>query len=265
MRGLVRVSVALLALAVAAPAHAQGGGGKGGFDPSKLPKPEEIKAKAKEYLSKAPDATAELEGVVKITYKQIPTSPEKIAQQLGKEYKDQAKGFDIEAGLRQYAPQIQEVLNDVLKEAGTFEALCDLKAKSKTIKKGSYKWGFEFDGEKPTAIVLQIPDEKKPDVTKPLKISLTSTTCPDQPELKIEVVQDKKKKEKFVLGILFLRSKAKTPDFEAKLEKAADAKKEEPKKEEKKPDAPAKKDGGEGDGDGEKKKPEGGMEKKGDE
>src|SRR5262245_5805728 len=102
MKRLVRLSVAAFVIAFAAPAFAQGGGGgggggKGGFDPSQMPRPEEIKAKAKEYLEKAPEVTAELEGIVKITYKQIPTDPKKIAEMLGKEYKDQAKGFDIES------------------------------------------------------------------------------------------------------------------------------------------------------------------------
>lgn len=241
MKRLVRLSLAALVIALGAPAYAQGGGGggKGGFDPSKLPKPEEIKAKAKEYLEKAPEVTAEIDGIVKITYKQIPTDPKKIAEMLGKEYKDQAKGFDIEAALKQYAPQIQETLNEVLREGGTFEAIAELKLKSKVIKKGSYKMGFEFDGEKPTRILLEIPGEKKP-----LGIPLTSKQVPDLPELQIKCEQDKKKKEKFVILVGFVRTVAKTAEFVAKLESGAVA-------------GGDKKSGGDKKPGGDEKKPEG--------
>jgi hypothetical protein len=222
---LVRLGAVLVALTLASPAFAQGGGGAGaGAGGMQMPKPEEIKKKAKEFLEKAPDATCELEGVLKITYKAVPTDPKKIAEALGKDLGAgaKAKQSDIEAGLKMYAPQIQEVLNDVCHEAGTFEALCDIKVKSKTIKKGSYKFGFAFEGERPVAIVLD------PDAKKPINIQLVSKGGEEYPEVKIEAVQDKKKKEKFFLTVAFVRTLAKSPDCEAKPDKSTAKKDDKP-------------------------------------
>lgn len=212
----LRLSAALIAAALATPAFAQGaGGGAGGIDPSKMPKPEEIKKKAKEFLEKAPEAKCELDGILKITYKAVPTDPKKIAEALGKDMGADAKAkqSDIEAGLKMYQNQIQEVLNDVLKEAGTFEALCDIKIKSKTIKKGSYKFSLAFEGEKPVAMIVD------PDAKKPINIGLVAKGGQEFPEVKIEAVQDPKKKEKFFLAVSFVRTLAKSPDCEAKPEK----------------------------------------------
>jgi hypothetical protein len=216
MRYFTRLAAMAIVFALATPAFAQGGGGggggKGGFDPSKMPNKEEIKKKVKEYLEKAPSQTAELEGVAKVTYKQVPTDPKKIAESLGGG-KQMPAGADVEAGMKAYAPMIQEVLNEVLADAGTFEALTDIKIKSKTVKKGSYKMGIEFDGEKPSKIVLN-PGQKDA-----VSIPLTSKAVEDLPEVKIELVADKKNNKKFVIQLGFLKSLAKSAECEAKAEK----------------------------------------------
>jgi hypothetical protein len=243
---LARLAPALALVALCAqPAFAQGGGG--GQMP-KLPKPEEIEKQAKELLAQTETKTAELEGFVKITYKAIPSSTDEIGKLVGEKYKDQIpKGVDIDAALRQYGPQIQEALNKYLTEpeGWKFEALADLKWKSKKIPKGEYKISLDVDGEQLKTLILtqaETKDEKGKKIAAvaiPIHFKADKKQEEPFPKLKFDVkgIEDKKTKETKTFNIFceFFRTSAKTTE-PVKLDPPKDAKKTEPKKE----DAPKK-------------------------
>lgn len=235
-------AIALTAL-LAQPAFAQGGGGGG----MKLPKPEEIEKQAKEFLSQAETKTAELEGFVKITYKAIPSSTDEIGKLVGEKYKDQIpKGVDIDAALKQYGPQIQEALNKYLNEpeGWKFEAVVDLKWKSKKIPKGEYKISLEVEGEVLKTMILtqaETKDEKGKKVAAvaiPIHFKADKQHAEPFGKLKFEVkgVEDKKTKEvkSFDAFCEFFRTSAKTTE-PIKLDPPKDVKKDAPKKDDSAP------------------------------
>ena len=86
MRG-TRIGVSLLAMAllVGGEAQAQGGGPQipQGFDKEMILK--QIKEALPQVLENAPEETLEIEGVLKIKYKKIPTDPKKVSESLGKD------------------------------------------------------------------------------------------------------------------------------------------------------------------------------------
>ncbi len=242
-------AVTLTALLVT-PVFAQGGGG----GMPQMPKPEEIERQAREFLSQAETKTAELEGFVKITYKAIPSSTEEIGKLVGEKYKDRipkGSGVDIDAALKQYGPQIQEALNKYLTEpeGWKFEAVVDLKWKSKKIPKGEYKMSLEVDGEAVKTLILtqaETKDEKGKKIAAvaiPIHFKADKKQEEPFPKLKFDVkgIEDKKTKEVKTFDVYteFFRTSAKTTEA-MKLDPPKDtAKKTEPKKE----DAPKKDEG----------------------
>jgi len=243
----------VIALLAATPVYAQKGGGGGGgnggnyqgYDKMKLPKPEEIQKQAAEFLAKAETATAELEGFTKITYKAIPSSTDEIGKQIGEKYKDQIpKGVDVDAALRQFGPQIQEALNTYLAEpeGWKFEALEDLKWKSKKIPKGEYKMSLVIDGEQLKDLILSQPEhaddkgKKVKAVQIPLHFKADKRQQDPFAKLKFELkgVEEQKTKDvkSFDVSCEFFRTSAKTTE-PIKLDPPKDApKKDEPKKDE---------------------------------
>ena len=225
----MRLGPALPAIAVAllfaSPAYAQKGGNYGGYDKAKMPKPEEIEKQAEEFLAKAETATAELEGFARITYKAIPSSPDEIAKQIGEKYKDQMpKGVDVDALLKQFGPQVQEALNKYLTEpeGWKFEALEDLKWKSKKIPKGEYKMSLVVDGEMMRDLILTQPEHEddKGKKVKRIVIPLHFKPAKKQQDpfakLKFDLagVEDKKTKEvkSFDITAEFFRTESKTTE-----------------------------------------------------
>jgi hypothetical protein len=245
---------AVIALGFSSPAFAQG---RGGQQMPKLPSPEEMEKKIGEFLDKCPTTSAELEGMCKLTYKEIPTSPDEIGKLIGEEYKNQIpKGVDIDAAMKQFQPQIQEALNKYLTEPKDwkFEALQDLKWKSKKIPQGVYKVTIQTDGENLNDLIL-VPNTdakagdkpKKGDASKPIPAHFKAVKKQDQPfdklNFEFKSVPDKKKPDavQFELWSKFFRTEAKTTDV---FKPQADApKKDTPKKDDPKPaDDSSKKD-----------------------
>lgn len=243
---LTRLAPALvIGLVFASPAYAQKGGNYQGYDKAKLPKAEEIEKEAEKLLGSAESQTAELEGFAKLTYKAIPSSMDEVLKQVGEKYKDQVpKGFDIDAALKQFGPQIQEALNKYLTEpeGWKFEALEDLKWKSKKIPKGEYKVSLVVDGEEIHDLILTQPESKdeKGKKIKAVAIPLHFKTDKKQTEpfakLKFELkgIEDKKAGKTLSFDIMseFFRSHQKATEA-VKLDPPKDApKKDEPKKDE---------------------------------
>lgn len=211
----------------------------------KLPSKEDIEKQAKELLGQSETKTAELEGFCKLTYKALPSSTDEIGKLIGDKYKDQIpKGVDIDAALKQYGPQIQEALNTYLTEPDgwKFEALVDLKWKSKKIPKGEYKVSLEVDGEELKTLILtqaETKDEKGkkvPAVAIPIHFKPAKKQQEPFAKLAFDVkgVEDKKTKDVKSFDVLcdFFRTEAKTTEV-VKLDPSKE-KKDAPKKDENK-------------------------------
>lgn len=173
-----------------------------------MPSPKEIDKRIQEELKKLPDATAELEGVCKFTYKPIPTSPKKVKELAGGALPPQAQGMNPDALIKQYLPMIQQTLMRNLKEAGTVEVTKAFKVRSKEVPTGKHKFGFAFKGTTILAMVISVKDQK-PIV---LKFKNKKVKAPVD-ELKIVLAKDKKKTDRFHIGLEFLYqvSKGRTP------------------------------------------------------
>jgi hypothetical protein len=233
----VWLGAALAVVLVTQEASAQAPPG-GGLPPGmKMPTREEIAEKVKQLLAQSPEETIELPGVCKITYKKVPTDPQRVAQLLGQQMGANAAGVDpkmIDEYAKMYQGQITELLNEFLADMGKIEALVELKLKSKRIPVGEHKLGIAFEGERPLALVV-FSDAIK----KPIAINLKTRQVDPQPELKIEFKTPTNMaagQEKFDLDLAFMRFQARS---KTKLENAATAgggggDKEEEEKEEKK-------------------------------
>lgn len=214
MRNLVSFAALLSAFLATAPVQAQGGGlppGFGGFDKSAILK--RIKEALPQVIENAPEETLELKGVVKITYKKIPTDPKKVGEALGKDLggKVLPPGIDINQYIGMFEGEITAILNDALKDVGTFEALVELKIKSKTVPVGEHRFGIKFEGERPVALVIFNADKTK--LKKPIEIRLKTRSIDLQEELTIKIKEPKKQKkgkEKFKLELAFMRFKARS-------------------------------------------------------
>ncbi|MCO5167973.1 MAG: hypothetical protein M9894_16640 [Planctomycetes bacterium] len=177
--------------------------------PPNIPSREQIAEKVREVLAASPEETIELPGVCKITYKKIPTDPQRVAQLLGQQMGGQIPaGVDIDQYIRMYQPQITELLNEALTEFGKIEALVELKIMSKRIPVGEHKIGLVFDGERPEALVIGSEA-----LRRPVAVSLKTRPVDLQPELKIEFKTDpnmREGQEKFELQLDFMRFQARS-------------------------------------------------------
>lgn len=234
MTSLSRSCLVAALLAGSSVAFAQGGGIPPGIDPAQVR--ERVKQAIQQLVASAPEETVEMKGLLKITYKKIPTDPKRVAEILGQQMGGGAPaGVDMDGMIKQYEPQIAEMLNDNLRDIGKMEVLVPLKVKSKTIPVGEWRLGLEFDGEKPVALVVSGDELPK---KKPIPIRLKTKPVDMQKELLIEVKEPKKQKEGaevFELQVSVLRNLAKSA---SKLEraKAADKPDEDDDKEEKEGD-----------------------------
>ena len=198
-------------------AQAQGGGGggiPGGLDPNMIK--QRVKDALPRVLEAAPSETIEIEGLVKLTYKKVPTNPQKIGEALGQDLGGAGgggipAGIDINQYMGMFENDIAEILNSFLEDFGTLEVKKELKVKSKTIPIGEHKVGLVFEGERPVA--LRIFNEDKEKLEKPIDIRLKTRSVDLQDELKIELKEPKKQKEgkeKFEIVLSFLRFAAKS-------------------------------------------------------
>ena len=213
-KGILVGACAVALLVSGGQAWAQGGG---------IPDRKEIEKRVREAFPKvmeqSPEETLEIEGVVKVTYKKLPTDPKKIASALGKAVGEDMglpPGIDLNQYIGMFEPQLTELLNEFLQDVGKFEALKPIQVKSKTIPAGEHRIGLVFEGERPVAVRIFNKDEEK--MKKPIDVRLKTRSVDLQEALKIELKEPKKQKEgaeKFELYLNFLRFAAKSS---AKLE-----------------------------------------------
>lgn len=204
-------ALAVVLVTQEASAQAPPGGGMN------MPSREQIAEKVKQVLDASPEEVIEIAGVVKITYKKIPTDPQRVAELLGQQMGQQLPpGVDIEQALRMYGPQITELLNQSLADFGKLEAKVELKIKSKRIPVGEYKIGMLFEGERPLALIVSGEG-----LRRPIDIRLKTRGVDLQPEMKMEIKTPDNMvagEEKFDLQLDFMRFQAKS---KSKLERAA--------------------------------------------
>lgn len=215
----VWLGAALAVVLVTQEASAQAPPG-GGLPPGmKMPTREEIAERVRTILAASPEETIEITGVCKLTYKKVPTDPQRVAQLLGQQMG--AGGVDpkmVDEYAKMYQAQITELLNEFLADMGKLEALVELKLKSKRIPVGEHKLGIAFEGERPVALVISGEALKKP-----IPITLKTRSVDLQPELKIEFKTPASMvagQEKFDLDLGFMRFQARS---KTKLENAAAA------------------------------------------
>ncbi len=185
----------------------------------KMPSREEIRAQVQAVVAASEEETVEIEGVIKITYKKVPTDPNEVAKALGKQMTGgQALPPGAEGMIKQFEPMIAEVLNESLGDIGKLEAKVELKLKSKRIPVGEWKIGLQFEGERPVALLIT-GDELNGG--KPVELRLKTRAVDPQPHLKIEIKTPKDMpagNEKFDLQLTFMRFEAKG---KTKVERAA--------------------------------------------
>lgn len=169
-----------------------------------IPSKEEIVKRLDEgfpqLLAQSPEGTVTAEGLFKLTYKQVPTDPKKIAEMMGKQLgTDKVPPGMIDQYIGMFAAEITQVLNKHLADIGEFEALVELKNSSKKIPPGKHRFGILFEGEKPAALVVFDPKPKKGEeeakdrLKKPVLLRLKTKSTELQNELKIEAQEPKKK------------------------------------------------------------------------
>ena len=224
--------LALLLCAPAALAQGKppGGGLPPGMDPAAIK--ERVKQAIQQLVASAQEETIEIAGICKITYKKIPTDPKRVAEILGQQMGGGAPaGVDVDGMIKQYEPQIAEMLNENLTDIGKIEPLVPLKLKSKTIPVGEWRIGLEFEGERPASLTIR--GDELPNKGKPIQIRLKTRAVDLQKELTIELKEPKKQKEgaeTFEIQLSFMRFQAKSA---SKLERGKEeAKKDDDKEEE---------------------------------
>jgi hypothetical protein len=173
----------------------------------------QVRASLPEVIANSPEETLEIEGVVTIKYKQIPTSPTKVAEALGKDLgnKGLPPGIDINQYIGMFEKEITSVLNESLADVGSIEAKVPLKVKSKKVPVGTHRFGIVFEGERPKAIKIFNEDEEV--MKKPIELRLKVRPSDLQEELSVTLKEpktQKKGKEEFELRLAFLRFQAKS-------------------------------------------------------
>jgi len=180
------------------------------IDPKALK--EKVREGVAQVLAASEEKTITLEGIVKITYKEMPTDPKKIAEILQEQGSlgQLPPNTDIDQYIGMFQNDITEMLNENLANLGTIEALVPLKLRSKKIPVGTWEFGLAFEGERPVAIVIKGEELNK---GKPVVLKLKTRAVDMQEKLVLEIKEPKKQKEgkeKFDIRIALLRSVAET-------------------------------------------------------
>lgn len=206
-----------LILGAAAPAAGQA-------PPPNMPDRREIERRVREALPKvldaSPEATIEVAGVARLTYKQVPTDPKKIAEILGQQMQGGLPpGVDIDQYIGMFQNEIQQFLNEALANIGKFEALVTLKARTREIAVGNYAFGVGFEGESPVAIVLTPlgPDGEPVEGEEPIAVRLQSRRGDPAPQVEVAFGEPRKQKagdEEFEFRLAVMRFLAKSPKIE---------------------------------------------------
>ncbi len=191
------VGALTLAALLLAPAE---GRAQGGMPP--IPDRKEIEKRIREAMPKlleaSPETVVEVKGIVKLTYKAIPTEPKEIAKLLGKDLTggQNVPQQQIDQYIGMFQNEINEALNELMKDVGKLEVTREIKIKSKEIPPGEHRIGVVFDGERPVALRVFDPedaDDKK--LEKPVDIRLKTRSVDLQEALAFELKEPKKQKE----------------------------------------------------------------------
>lgn len=195
--GIFSAALVMVAAASATPAFAQA---PPGIDPA------QIEGMIKAELDKAPQKEIQIEGICKITYKEIPSDPAELVKNNPQLQQYIPAGFNMDAMAKQYAPMIQEYLNKYLADIATFEAFVDLKFKSKKIPTGKYKMGLAFTGADIEG--AQIYGEG---LEKPIQIKFKTKVNPTpSATLVIELEKNEKEEKKGVEAVDIVTTFAKS-------------------------------------------------------
>lgn len=207
--------VLTVALAATAPADAQ-------QRPPIPPKGEMLKRLKEAFpkvVEKAETGTTEVEGLLKLTYKKIPTDPKVIAKMLGKDMgTDKIPDQMVDQYVGMFAKEITEALNTVLQDIGEIEVLKELKLRSKKVPVGKHHVGLVFEGEKPVSFVIfdkkeEAKEKKEGFMKKPVVVRLVTSSSDLLKEVNIELKKAKKAKKGKVAVDIFvnaIRYKAKS-------------------------------------------------------
>lgn len=112
--------------------------------------------------------------------------------------------------------EITAALNEIMSDVGTFEALREIKVKSKKVPVGEHRIGLLFDGEKPAGIRIFNADPEI--LKKPIDIRLKTKSVDTQDALAFQLKEPKKQKEGkevFEIRVACLRFLAKTGKLKA--------------------------------------------------
>lgn len=172
------------------------------------PSRQEIEKRIKEELDRLEDATSELEGTVKLTYKPIPTDPVDLVKNSGQ----LPPGANADAMAKQYAPMARPYIEKYAGTLGKLKVEKEFKFKTTKVSPGEYTFGLIMDEFVPIAVAIS---------GAPLKTAIQVPIRPGKPPtepfsaLKVEV-RPGKKPDEFVFVVGFARLEGEAGKFSVK-------------------------------------------------
>ncbi len=132
---------------------------------------DEVEKIVKEAFATAESQTAEVEGVLKLTYKAIVSGPDDCAKRVGQYYRQVNEGKRVniaeDVAIAKYREQSSAVWNKLVAEGAgfTFEALVDLDFNGKKVPKGEYHVVLGMEQDELRSLTLA-PSEKEKEKKK---------------------------------------------------------------------------------------------------
>jgi hypothetical protein len=199
---------------------------------------DDVEKIVKEAFTTAESQTAEVEGVLKLTYKGIVSGPDDCAKRVGQYYRQINEGKRIniaeDVAIAKYREQSCAAWNKLVAEGTgfSFEALVELDFKGKKVPKGEYRvlLGMEQDQLRSVTFVSTENDKKKR-TTVVIALPAAQKNAELFPKLRFSFTEVKDKKTEKVIGYALeaefgkVLSKSKDP-----LKGVAEKSKDEPKK-----------------------------------
>jgi hypothetical protein len=228
MKLVVPFLAASFAACLVTPVLAQGDRSRGsdGFHERKLPSDETVAKKTQEILAQADEKTTEIEGLAKLTYKEIPTDPDELTKKVAA-----LTGVEASLAVEKLGAKMDAALAKALTEAEgwKFEALVDLTWKSKKLPQGEYKVSLALEGGKLKALTLTQGERGKKgfvEVTLPFAVDKNQKEPFSKLKLELRANADKKTPEtaSFALAGEFGRATFKCADACRRAEAVKDGK-----------------------------------------
>ena len=198
---------------------------------------DEVEKIVKEAFNTAESQTAEVEGVLKLTFKAIVSGPDDCAKRVGQYYRQVNEGKRVniaeDVAIAKYREQAYAVWNKLVAEGTgfTFEALVDLDLKGKKLPKGEYHVVLGMEQDELRSITLASTEkDKKKRVTVVIALPAAQKNAELFPKLRFTFREVTDKKTEKLVGY------ALEAEFGKVLSKAKDPlkplgeKKDEPKK-----------------------------------